>query len=256
MQMNNASPLAPRSILSSLPQIRVLRVADLGFVDRGWARGHITCSFEEMPKEAPGYLDFGALKLAVTENMDAGAGYPMHPHSNSETIAVILSGAVAHQDTLSTETTIAGPNDVAVTCAGTGMAHSEMTHGDENARVVMFWLKCASVDAPRFERRTFDRASRRNRLVTFASGRVGACPTAIPMRSDASVSSAMLDADASISCIVAHGRSAYILATDGRIQVNGRLAESGDRVLVTGPHTVGIVAVQTTEVIILDLPKD
>src|SRR5690349_4803003 len=102
MQTNTSSS-SPRAILSTLdaPSVRVLRVADLGFVDRGWTRGHITCSFDEMPKNAPGYLDYGILRLAVIENMDAGAGYPMHAHEGSETIAIVLAGAVAHDDTLS-----------------------------------------------------------------------------------------------------------------------------------------------------------
>jgi quercetin 2,3-dioxygenase len=265
MQANTEHPRAILSTLTSPSSIRVLRKADLGFVDRGWTRGHMTCSFDDMPKNAPGYLEYGDLKLAVIENMDAGAGYAMHAHKWSETISILLSGAVAHADSIDRGTKIiAGPNDVAVASAGAALAHEEMTHGSENAHIVMFWLKCAEVpkdddrSRARFTKRTFDRASRKNRFVTLASGRDNACPLAMPMVSDASVSSAMLDPHQEVRCTFDRNRRGYILAPYGAIEVNGERAEPGDRVLVTGtggPREVVIRALAAaTEVIVLDLP--
>jgi quercetin 2,3-dioxygenase len=264
MQTTTTTSEHPRDIITTLASssLRVIRKADLALVDRGWTRGHITCSFDEMPKNAPGYLEYGDLKLAVIENMDAGAGYPMHPHKWSETISILLSGSVAHEDSMDLgNEVIAGPNDVAVASAGAGISHSEMTHGPENANVIMFWLKCAEhpndVDAARgrFTKKTFDRANRKNRLVTLASGRDNACPMAIPMVSDASVLSAMLDGShADVRYELDRNRRGYILAPSGAITVNGARAEAGDRVLATGPCEIVIHACEPTEVVILDLP--
>lgn len=157
--------------------ITVLRKNDLGIEDRGWTRGHITCSFDDYPKHLPGYLELGDLRLAVLQEIDPRSGYPLHPHAEIETITLVLSGALTHEDDVGSPPDITGPNDVAVISAGTGMSHAEMVHGDEKARAVMFWLWSSPKGrAPRFARRHFDRRERSTCEATRRSARACSSP--------------------------------------------------------------------------------
>jgi redox-sensitive bicupin YhaK (pirin superfamily) len=67
------------------------------------------------------------------------AGFPWHPHRGIETITYVLSGTVAHGDSLGNQGTIA-PGDVQWMTAGSGIIHQEMPQGDAAGRMHGFQL--------------------------------------------------------------------------------------------------------------------
>jgi quercetin 2,3-dioxygenase len=67
------------------------------------------------------------------------AGFPWHPHRGIETITYVLSGTVAHGDSLGNSGTIA-PGDVQWMTAGRGIIHQEMPKGDGEGRMHGFQL--------------------------------------------------------------------------------------------------------------------
>jgi redox-sensitive bicupin YhaK (pirin superfamily) len=67
------------------------------------------------------------------------AGFPWHPHRGIETITYVLSGTVAHGDSLGNEG-IVGAGDVQWMTAGSGIIHQEMPRGDEVGRMHGFQL--------------------------------------------------------------------------------------------------------------------
>jgi redox-sensitive bicupin YhaK (pirin superfamily) len=56
-------------------------------------------------------------------------GFPWHPHRGIETITYVISGSVAHGDSMGNEGVI-GPGDVQWMTAGSGIIHQEMPEGD------------------------------------------------------------------------------------------------------------------------------
>ena len=67
------------------------------------------------------------------------AGFPWHPHRGIETITYVLSGTVAHGDSLGNQGTI-GSGDVQWMTAGSGIIHQEMPKGDPQGRMHGFQL--------------------------------------------------------------------------------------------------------------------
>jgi hypothetical protein len=67
------------------------------------------------------------------------AGFPWHPHRGIETITYVLSGSVAHGDSLGNAGTL-GAGDVQWMTAGSGILHQEMPRGDEAGRMHGFQL--------------------------------------------------------------------------------------------------------------------
>jgi redox-sensitive bicupin YhaK (pirin superfamily) len=67
------------------------------------------------------------------------AGFPWHPHRGIETITYVLSGTVAHGDSLGNSGTL-GSGDVQWMTAGRGILHQEMPKGDDTGRMHGFQL--------------------------------------------------------------------------------------------------------------------
>jgi quercetin 2,3-dioxygenase len=83
------------------------------------------------------------------------AGFPWHPHRGIETITYVLSGTVAHGDSLGNSGTIA-PGDVQWMTAGRGIIHQEMPRGDGEGRMHGFQLwanlpASQKMTAPRYQ---------------------------------------------------------------------------------------------------------
>ena len=83
------------------------------------------------------------------------AGFPWHPHRGIETITYVLSGSVAHGDSLGNRGTL-GSGDVQWMTAGRGIMHQEMPHGDAQGRMHGFqlWANLPSslkMTAPRYQ---------------------------------------------------------------------------------------------------------
>jgi redox-sensitive bicupin YhaK (pirin superfamily) len=83
------------------------------------------------------------------------AGFPWHPHRGIETITYVLSGTVAHGDSLGNAGTL-GSGDVQWMTAGRGILHQEMPQGDARGRMHGFqlWANLPSslkMTAPRYQ---------------------------------------------------------------------------------------------------------
>src|SRR5256886_4537977 len=83
------------------------------------------------------------------------AGFPWHPHRGIETITYVLTGSVAHGDSLGNRGTL-GSGDVQWMTAGSGILHQEMPQGDPRGRMHGFqlWANLPSrlkMTAPRYQ---------------------------------------------------------------------------------------------------------
>jgi redox-sensitive bicupin YhaK (pirin superfamily) len=83
------------------------------------------------------------------------AGFPWHPHRGIETITYVLSGSVAHGDSLGNRGTL-GAGDVQWMTAGRGIMHQEMPRGDAQGRMHGFQLwanlpASLKMTAPRYQ---------------------------------------------------------------------------------------------------------
>ena len=83
------------------------------------------------------------------------AGFPWHPHRGIETITYVLSGSVAHGDSLGNRGTL-GAGDIQWMTAGRGILHPEMPQGDATGRMHGFQLwanlpRSLKLTAPRYQ---------------------------------------------------------------------------------------------------------
>jgi len=104
-------------------------------------RGRLTRhSFSFGPHFDPTNLGFGPLVCHNDDEVEPGAGYPDHPHSELEIVTWVLEGALVHTDSTGAQHVVEAGR-AQVLSAGTGIRHSEVADPRSGAcRFVQAWL--------------------------------------------------------------------------------------------------------------------
>jgi redox-sensitive bicupin YhaK (pirin superfamily) len=187
--------------------IRVRRASERGHFDHGWLDTFHTFSFARYYD--PGHMGFRSLRVINEDRVAPGRGFGTHPHEDMEIVTYVLSGALAHRDSLGTGSTIR-PGELQRMTAGTGITHSEFNPSDaEPVHLYQIWLLPEREGLePSYEQRAFPEDERRNRLRLVASpdGQDGS----LSIRQDARLYLATLDGGREASHELAPGRHAWV----------------------------------------------
>lgn len=230
--------------------IRVRKATERGHFDHGWLDTYHTFSFARYYD--PRHMGFRALRVINEDRVAPGRGFGTHPHEDMEIVTYVLSGALAHQDSLGTAGTIR-PGELQRMTAGTGIAHSEFNPSDaEPVHLYQIWLLPEREGLePSYEQRAFPEDQRRNRLRLVASpdGHDGS----LSIRQDARLYLATLDGGREVSHDLATGRHAWLQVLRGDVDVNGIGLAAGDGAAVSDESALAIRAIGPSEVLLFDL---
>jgi redox-sensitive bicupin YhaK (pirin superfamily) len=145
-----------------------------------------------------------------------------------------------------------GAGDVQVMSAGTGVQHAEYNLEDEMTRLFQIWVLTDKPGAtPDWGAAKFPKADRSGRFVTLASG-FDEDDGALRINAAARVMGATLGAGETAELMLDPSRHAYLVATQGSVEVNGVRAEPRDGVAITGEEKVTIRAIEEAEIVLVD----
>jgi len=117
---------------------------------------------------------FGLLRVFNDDVVQSGGGFGLHPHINMEIISVMLNGSMNHKDTLG-YTEVVEKDWVQIMSAGSGLRHEEHNVGTDEVNFLQIWIEPKLQNImPRYQRRYFPEANRKNKLVTIVSNAEGA----------------------------------------------------------------------------------
>lgn len=128
----------------------VLRPADArGRTDLGWLDSRHTFSFGGY--HDPAHLSFRALRVINDDRVAPGGGFGMHGHRDMEIVSVVLSGALAHRDSMGHDGVVEA-GGVQYMSAGSGIRHAEFNaSASEPVHFLQIWIEPSSPDgAPRY----------------------------------------------------------------------------------------------------------
>jgi len=226
------------------------RSADRGFADHGWLKSHHSFSFAGY--QDPAHMGWGNLRVINEDRIAPGAGFGTHGHRDMEIISYVLSGELAHKDTLGNVRGIP-PGDVQRMSAGTGVRHSEFNHApNESTHFLQIWIEPDVTGiAPGYEQKTFETADKqgRLRLVAAPAGADGA----VTIHADASMYAGLFDGAESASLELRSGRKGYVHLVRGQLTVNGQTLSAGDAALLDGERRVDLSGGVHAEVLVFDL---
>jgi redox-sensitive bicupin YhaK (pirin superfamily) len=229
--------------------IEVRPFASLGAADHGWLDARHHFSFANY--HDPARMGWGSIRVWNDDTIQPQSGFPPHPHRDMEIVTFVRTGAITHRDSLGNEgRTAAG--DVQVMSAGTGITHSEFNLESEATTLFQIWiLPDRQGEKPGWGQREFPKASREGGFEILASGTPEA-DDALPIRTDAKVAAATLDAGQKAIWQTSSDRHQYLVAPTGLIRVNGIEARSRDGVAVTGEDSITVEAIEDAEIVLVD----
>jgi redox-sensitive bicupin YhaK (pirin superfamily) len=217
-----------------------------------WLDSRHTFSFGEY--RDPAHMGFRALRVLNEDRVRPGQGFGTHGHSDMEIVTWVLSGALAHRDSLGTGSTIR-PGEVQRMSAGTGIRHSEYNASrEEDVHFLQIWLLPERADlAPGYEQRALDLDARPGAWVLAASrdGRDGS----VTVHQDAALWVTRLPAGARAEHALAPGRYAWLQVARGAVSVNEGAATlvAGDGLATSGERALAVAASEPSELLLFDL---
>jgi redox-sensitive bicupin YhaK (pirin superfamily) len=222
---------------------------DRGHANHGWLDTHYTFSFADYYD--PAHMGFRSLRVINEDFISPGRGFGTHPHKDMEILSYVLSGELAHKDSLGSGGVIRN-GDVQFMSAGTGVRHSEANPSPtETTHMLQIWLlpSQSGLD-PKYGQKQFPIAGETNRLHLIASrdGREGS----FLIRTEAELYAGKLTAGAKLEQKLTSGHG-WVQVAAGEITVNKQALRAGDGVAIGDEPSIEIEAVTDAELLLFDL---
>ena len=230
--------------------LRLRRSQERGYADHGWLQSYHSFSFAGYYD--PAHTGWGNLRVINEDRIAPGTGFGTHGHRDMEIISYVLSGELAHQDSMGNVKGIP-PGEVQRMSAGRGVMHSEFNHAaGQVTHFLQIWIEPNVTGIPpSYEQRAFDPADKRGqlRLVASPDGAQGS----VMLHADASVYAGLFDADESAELPLDVRRKGYVHVVRGDIEVNGQPLHAGDALLLQDETGVRLTNGRNAEVLVFDL---
>ena len=231
---------------------RLRRAAERGHANHGWLDSWHSFAFADYRNDE--HVHWGPLRVINEDRVQAGQGFGTHGHRDMEIISYVLSGELAHRDSMGNAASIV-PGEVQRMSAGTGVRHSEFNNSaSEAAHFLQIWIIPEQPGGePGYEQKAYSDAEKRGqlRLVLSPDGAEGS----VTVRQDARMYAGLFDGDESATHAFAPSRLGYVHVVRGAVQVNGRALSAGDALLFADEPGASMAGGKDAEVLVFDLPR-
>ena len=224
--------------------------ADRGYADHGWLKSFHSFSFAGY--HDPQFMGWGNLRVINEDRVAAGMGFGKHSHRNMEIISYVLSGELAHEDSMGNIEGIP-PGDVQRMSAGSGVTHSEFNHPkDQTTHFLQIWIEPNVMEIePSYEQKTIPLSDKQGKLCLVASpdGAEGS----VKIFADAKIYAGLFDGQQLAQLQLDPKRKAYVHLIQGSLDINGQTLRSGDALLIEAESQLVISNGKSAEVLVFDL---
>ena len=230
--------------------ITLRKSSDRGYADHGWLKSHHTFSFAGYQDAA--HMGFGNLRVINEDRIAAGRGFGTHGHRDMEIISYVLSGELAHKDSMGNVRGIP-PGDVQRMSAGTGVQHSEFNHAEgQTTHFLQIWIEPNVTGiAPSYEQISVPDADKRGalRLVASPDGAEGS----VTLNADALLYAGLFDGAEAVTLTLNPARKTWVQMVRGQLDVNGQTLAAGDAAALESESQLQLSGGQGAEVLVFDL---
>ncbi|WP_296446260.1 pirin family protein [Rhodoferax sp. UBA5149] len=221
-----------------------------GHADHGWLKSFHSFSFAGY--HDPLHMGWGNLRVINEDWIAAGKGFGTHGHRDMEIVTYVLSGSLAHKDSMGNVKAIP-PGDVQRMSAGTGVQHSEFNHApNATTHLLQIWIEPNVMGVqPSYEQKTFADTEKRGnlRLVASDDGANGS----VTIHADARLYAGLFDGEQTALLTLDPARKSYVHLVRGELHVNGVALATGDAALIEGERQLTLDHGKDAEVLVFDL---
>ena len=227
-----------------------------GTADFGWLDSRHTFSFGSYYD--PNHMGFSSLRVINEDKVTPSQGFGTHGHQDMEIISYVLSGELAHKDSMGNGS-ILRPGYIQRMTAGTGVRHSEFNASDTNpVHFLQIWIMPdrASLE-PSYEEKEFaSKEQGKLNLVGSPDGKDGS----VTIHQDVNLYLASLAKGDRLTHQIADNRVAWLQVTKGAILLNDSLLEAGDGAAIVDEAEINLAYPDNssdaeTEILLFDLTK-
>jgi redox-sensitive bicupin YhaK (pirin superfamily) len=215
-----------------------------------WLDSRHTFSFSDYYD--PQQMGFRSLRVINDDKVAPGRGFGTHGHRDMEIVTYVLSGSLAHRDSVGTGSELRR-GDVQRMSAGTGIRHSEFNGSkEEPVHFLQIWvLPERNGLPPEYEQRHFSDRDKRDRLRLVAShdGRDGS----LTIHQDMDLYATLLGRGERVTHQLRLGRYAWVQVAEGVLTLNGQTLKSGDGAAVSDETVLELTGVEDSEFLLFDL---
>jgi len=230
--------------------LQLRKSQDRGYADHGWLKSFHSFSFAGY--HDPQFMGWGNLRVINEDQVAAGMGFGKHGHRNMEIISYVLSGELAHEDSMGNIKGIP-PGDIQRMSAGTGVTHSEFNHAkDQTTHLLQIWIEPNVLEIePGYEQKTIPLSDKQGklRLVASPDGADGS----VKIFADAKVYAGLFDGLQSAQLQLDPKRKAYVHLIQGSLVINGQNLSGGDALLIQDESHLEIANGKSAEVLVFEL---
>ena len=230
--------------------LTVRHSGDRGYADHGWLKSFHSFSFAGYFD--PQHMGWGNLRVVNEDRIAPGTGFGTHGHRDMEIISYVLSGELAHKDSMGNVKGIP-PGDVQRMSAGRGVQHSEFNHApNDTTHFLQIWIEpnVTGIE-PGYEQKTFASIEKQGRLRLVASP--DGADGSVTLHADARLFAGLFDGAQSAELTLDPARKAYVQVLRGQLQLNGTPLSTGDAALLAVESHLHLSHGQDAEVLVFDL---
>ncbi|MGO4853105.1 pirin family protein [Phaeovulum sp. W22_SRMD_FR3] len=217
----------------------------------GWLDSFHSFSFGSFSD--PARMGLGPLRVVNEDFIIPGAGFAPHDHADMDILTYVLSGRIAHEDSLGHRAEL-GPDELQMMTAGSGITHAEMNPSEtEGTHLYQIWIMPdAGGGAPAYQQLALDPDLGRGALAVIASGRQEA---PVRLNSGTDLYRARLVAGDAVPLAVAPGRHGFAQILSGIAEVEGERLSAGDALEFRDTAPMELVWQTAGEMLFFDLPR-
>jgi len=237
------------TVTTPSPTFAIQRSNARAAFEHGWLKTFHSFSFADYVD--PQNVNWGALRVFNDDEIAAGQGFPPHPHRDMEIVTYVLSGELAHEDSIGNRGVV-GPGGVQFMSAGTGVRHSEFNNSSTDAlHLVQMWVLPGELGTPpSYGQMQFGLEDRRNRWLYPVSGEAH---VTAPIRiTQAATFGVARVEDAMLVHEFAPHRYGFLFVADGVVEANGETLRKGDAVRLFDVSRLGVKG--HGELVLWDVP--
>jgi redox-sensitive bicupin YhaK (pirin superfamily) len=230
--------------------ITLRKSSERGYADHGWLKSRHSFSFAGYYD--PAHMGWGNLRVINEDRIAPGMGFGTHRHRDMEIISYVMSGNLAHKDSMGNVKGIP-PGDVQRMSAGSGVQHSEFNHApDATTHFFQIWIEpnVRGID-PGYEQKTFPASEKQGALRLVASP--DAAQGSVLIHADARLYSGLFEGAQAATLALDPARKAYVQVLRGGIRANGQALATGDAALLSGETQLALADGHDAEVLVFDL---
>lgn len=224
--------------------------SERGHINIGWLESRHSFSFGQYYD--PLHMGYRALRVINEDRVRPGEGFGQHGHRDMEIVSYVVSGNLAHADTLGSLGELKR-GDVQAMSAGTGIEHSEFNGSDaDDVHFLQIWIMPRAAGLPTAYAQTHvPDDQKRDRLKLLASP--DGADFSLRINQDARLYASLLAAGKNVVHRPAPGHGTWIQVISGRVEVNGQVLLGGDGAAVDDVAEVTLAAAEDTELLLFDL---